>query len=148
MKRGLLAVALLFLLISSADAEITLFKDFLPESTGEQELPPNTDIAVFRGVDKITARVRDLNAPIGHTVRFGTLEITVRKCHKTPPEEPPEVTAFVQVTDLKTQGQPEQVFSGWMFASSPALSALEHPVYDIWVIDCIARAPETEDGNA
>ena len=98
--------------------------------------------AVLRGLDKVTARTRDFEAPIGELVEYGALGITVRYCRKRPPEEPPEVFAFVQVQDRRTDGfgvetEGETIFSGWMFASSPALNPLEHPVYDVWVIDCI-----------
>ena len=92
-------------------------------------------------VDKITARVTDIRAPMNKPLRFGSLEITPRTCSKRPPEETPEVTAFVEVSDIKADGGKKKLFSGWMFASSPALSALEHPVYDVWVIDCNAIAP-------
>lgn len=97
--------------------------------------------AILRGLDKVTARTRDFEAPIGEEVAFGALGVTVRYCRKRPPEEPPEVFAFVQVNDRRTDGfgvetEGERIFSGWMFASNPALNALEHPVYDVWVIDC------------
>ncbi|XBQ15528.1 MAG: DUF2155 domain-containing protein [Oceanicaulis sp.] len=98
-------------------------------------------IAVLRGLDKVTARTRDFEAPVGETVEFGALGITVQYCRKRPPEEPPEVFAFVQVDDRRTDGfgvetEGQRIFSGWMFASNPALNPLEHPVYDFWVIDC------------
>ncbi len=96
--------------------------------------------AVLQGLNKVTARVSPIEAPVDATVRFGTLEITVRACHKAPPEEPPESTVFLEIYDVKPGEQPVQLFSGWMFASSPALSALEHPVYDIWVRDCQTTA--------
>ena len=93
-------------------------------------------IAVLQGLDKVTARVSALSAPIGVTVRFGTLEIVVRYCDKRPPEETPESAAFVDIWQAR-RGEPAvSLFRGWMFASSPALNALEHPVYDIWVLDC------------
>ncbi|MEM1104076.1 MAG: DUF2155 domain-containing protein [Pseudomonadota bacterium] len=107
--------------------------------------------ATLRALDKTTARFRDLEVDIDQPVVFGTLEVVVRTCEKKPPEEPPEVTAFVQVADYGLDGvealkrgrpaEKEQVFSGWMFASSPALNPLEHPVYDVWVIDCKMQAP-------
>lgn len=91
---------------------------------------------MLRGLDKITARVTTFDAPIDEPVRFGTLEIVARTCAKRPPEEPPETTAFLEITEIKPGEQRAPLFTGWMFASSPALSALEHPVYDVWVIDC------------
>lgn len=93
-------------------------------------------IAVLQGLDKVTARVSTIRAPINQAVRFGTLRITARTCTKTPPEEAPETTVFLEVIEARPGELPLQVFSGWMFASSPALSAMEHPVYDVWVIDC------------
>ena len=94
-------------------------------------------VAVLQGLDKVTARVSEIEAPVGRLVRFGTLEITVRACHKTPPEEPPESAAFIEIRDAKPGEAGVELFSGWMFASSPGLSAMEHPVYDIWVLDCL-----------
>ncbi len=100
--------------------------------------------AVLQGLDKVTARVSEIEAPLHRLVRFGTLEIIVRACQKTPPEEPPESVAFLEIRDAKPGEAPVALFTGWMFASSPALSALEHPVYDIWVLDCLVPAePET-----
>lgn len=92
--------------------------------------------AVLRGLDKITARTWTLDAPVGGGVRFGTLEIRLEACKKRPPEEPPESAAFMTIIDHRPDEQAVQVFRGWMFASRPALSALEHPVYDIVVLDC------------
>ena len=92
--------------------------------------------AVLQGLDKVTARVSTLSAPVGATVRFGTLEVIVRHCDKRPPEETPESAAFVDIWQARPGEPAVSLFRGWMFASSPALSALEHPVYDVWVLDC------------
>ena len=105
-----------------------------------RDAPP--PVAVLRGVDKITAAITDIEAPLDQPVIFGTLEIVARTCKKRPPVEPPEVSAFLEITDTPPQGTPNRVFTGWMFASSPALNALEHPVYDVWVIDCKTSAPD------
>jgi len=94
------------------------------------------EVAVLQGLDKVTARISTIDAPIDSPVRFGSLEITARTCQKRPPEETPESAAFLEIRDIKPGETAVNVFSGWMFASSPALSALEHPVYDVWVIDC------------
>jgi hypothetical protein len=95
------------------------------------------DGAILQGLDKVTARVSTLEAPLNKPVQFGTLEITVQRCTKSPPEEtPPESSAFLVIRDLKPNEPPVELFRGWMMASSPALSALEHPVYDVWVKDC------------
>ncbi len=89
-----------------------------------------------RALDKITARVIDLDLPEDIEVRFGTLAIRARTCRSRPPEEPPETFAFLEIDDVKMNEERERIFSGWMMASSPALNALEHPVYDVWVIAC------------
>ena len=94
------------------------------------------DIAVLQGLDKITERVSTFEAPLGQPVRFGSLEIVARACDKKPPEETPESTAFLEIVDVRPDSPSVALFKGWMFASSPAISALEHPVYDVWVIDC------------
>jgi Uncharacterized protein conserved in bacteria len=93
-------------------------------------------VAVLQGLDKVTARISTIQAPIAEEVAFGTLVITARTCRKRPPEETPETIVFLEIVDDKPGESPQLVFSGWMFASSPALSALEHAVYDIWVTDC------------
>jgi len=97
------------------------------------------EVALLQGLDKVTARISTFRAPIDTVVRFGTLEIVARACHKRPPEEPPESAAFLHIRDVKPGEIPETLFQGWMFASSPALSALEHPVYDVWVVDCLSK---------
>jgi hypothetical protein len=94
------------------------------------------DIAVLQGLDKVTARISTFNAPIDATIKFGTLEIIVRKCDKRPPEETPESAAFIDVWEVRPGELTMSVYRGWMFASSPALAAMEHPVYDVWVLDC------------
>jgi len=93
--------------------------------------------AVLQGLDKVTARVSTIDAPVGDTVRFGTLEIIVRHCDQRPPEETPESAAFLDVWEARPGESAVTLFRGWMYASSPALSALEHPVYDVWVLDCL-----------
>lgn len=97
-------------------------------------------IAVLQGLDKTTARVSRLDAPVDKAVKFGTLVITVRACVKRPPEEPPESAAFLEINEVRpgdrTDTSARRIFSGWMFASSPAVSALEDPIYDVNVLDC------------
>ncbi len=102
------------------------------------------ETAVLQGLDKITARISTFEVPVNQTAVFGSLEITVRRCDKTPPEEPPESAAFMEIVDARPDSPSVLLFSGWMFASSPAVSALEHPVYDIWVIDCKPDLPLEE----
>jgi hypothetical protein len=106
--------------------------------------------AVLQGLDKVTARISTFEAPVGDSVRFGTLEIIVRACDKRPPEEPPESAAFLDIWEVRPGEPSASLFRGWMFASSPALNALEHPVYDVWVLDCRhnpRNAPVSDDGE-
>jgi len=97
-------------------------------------------VAILQGLDKVTARVSPVRAPLDQPTQFGTLEVVVRACRETPPTEPPESAAFLEIRELPPASDagraPVDLFAGWMFASSPAVSALEHPVYDIWVVDC------------
>lgn len=93
-------------------------------------------IAVLQALDKVTARISTFEAPVGDSVRFGTLHIIARACDKRPPEETPESAAFLDISEMKPGDPAEGVYRGWMFASSPALAAMEHPVYDVWVVDC------------
>ncbi len=91
----------------------------------------------LQALDKITARISTLEMAVGTRQTFGTLEITVEKCAFHPPEEPPESAAFLTIRDIGYGNQPAKTaFAGWMFASSPAVSALEHPVYDITILAC------------
>lgn len=92
--------------------------------------------AQMQGLDKVTARVSTFPLEIDKPARFGTLEITLKACHKRPPEEPPESAAFLEIREIRLGEQPRPLFSGWMFASSPALNPLQHPVYDVWVLEC------------
>ena len=103
------------------------------------------DTAVLQGLDKVTARISRIEVPVGATVSFGALEISADACFKRPPEETPESAAFLRIDEIRPDEEPETVFSGWMFASSPSLSAMQHAVYDVWVIDCISV--ETEDSE-
>ena len=97
---------------------------------------------VLRALDKVTATTQDYTVKVGDTLKYGSLSIDAVHCEKRPPEELPETFAFLKIQDAKLDGtgketnESETVFSGWMFASRPALSALDHGVYDVWVIGC------------
>lgn len=104
---------------------------------------------IMGGLDKITARTFRFEAPVGHTVKFKKLLITARTCYVRPPEETPETSVFVEVNEPPPQGGDDlrRLFSGWMFASSPGLNALEHPVYDVWVIGCHIDDPSNPNAT-
>lgn len=94
--------------------------------------------AVFAGLDKITGRIMPFDVQIDETVQFGALQVTPRVCYTRPPTEAPLTDAFVEVDDVGS-GKPsdyKRIFGGWMFAASPGLHAVEHPVFDVWLTDC------------
>lgn len=105
---------------------------------------------VLRTLDKVTATTEDYTVKIGDSLQYGSLSIDVKHCEKKPPEDIPETYAFLQIKDARLTGTGEEadndltVFSGWMFASKPAISALDHRVYDVWVIDCKVPEPRLE----
>ncbi|MEI9886681.1 MAG: DUF2155 domain-containing protein [Rhizomicrobium sp.] len=96
---------------------------------------------VMRGLDKITGRAVTVLAPIGKPVSYATLTITAKYCYSTPSTETPETAAFVQIVDHRPDQPPRRIFSGWMYASSPGLHGVEHPLYDVWVITCRPVTP-------
>ena len=106
--------------------------------------PIANPIAVFAGLDKITARITAFEVPVGKTVQFGALRVTPRACYTRPPTEPPRTDAFVEVDEIKLNNEIERIFTGWMFASSPGLHAVEHPVFDVWLTDCKTDSAEGE----
>lgn len=102
--------------------------------------PQAMPVASLQALDKITARVTRLEAPVGETIAFGSLRITTRVCYRTPPEEPPESAAFLEIEEVEPGQLPVSHFVGWMFASSPAVSAMDHAIYDVRVLECQDRA--------
>ena len=96
-------------------------------------------VAELQALDKVTARVSTLRVPVGQPARFGTLTLTVRACHARPPDEVPDAAAWLEIADSRPPANGAAVFRGWMFANAPGVSMLQHPVYDIRVLEC--RAP-------
>jgi len=107
--------------------------------------------AVFSGLDKITGRIVTFEVAIDETVQFGALQMTPRVCYTRPPTETPKTTGFLEVDEVTLDNKYRRIFTGWMFAASPGLHAIEHPIYDVWLTDCkggtdvIAEAKEQED---
>ncbi len=107
----------------------------------------NMPVVKLRSLDKVTARTQTFEANVGSTVKFGSLFIKVQACRKAPPIEEPEAVSFLQVWQLDKDERPEWVFSGWMFASSPGLSSMDHPIYDVWVLDCLEQKGGVEEAE-
>ena len=99
-----------------------------------QKIPNNQ--AAFSGLDKITGRIISFDVAINETVQFGALQVTPRVCYTRPPTETPNTDAFIEVDEITLQGEIKRLFTGWMFAASPGLHAVEHPIYDVWLADC------------
>eukprot|EP01133_Synstelium_polycarpum_P030742 gene30742-38358_t len=93
-------------------------------------------IAVFSGLDKITGRITSFGVYIDETVQFGALQLTPRVCYTRPDTETPKTDTFVEVDEITLDRKIRKIFSGWMFADSPGLNAVEHPVYDVWLKGC------------
>lgn len=95
-----------------------------------------TNTARMQAMDKITGKVSEIDVPVNSLVKFGSFSILVRKCITRTPEETPENTAFIDVVDDYNNKEPVNIFKGWMFSSTPALNAVEHPIYDVWLLKC------------
>ncbi|HUO99182.1 MAG TPA: DUF2155 domain-containing protein [Rhizomicrobium sp.] len=103
--------------------------------------PPEYAVLELKALDKITGKASVIMAPLNEPVKFATLTITARTCYTTPPSEPPDTSAFLQIIDHRPDQPERRVFSGWMYASSPGLNSLQHPLYDVWVITCMTSEP-------
>lgn len=125
-----LAVAVAGLSLGSARAEII-----------------KNPIAVFAALDKVTGRISHLEIPLNQTVEFGALKVTPRVCDSRPPTEAPNTTSFVEVDEVKLTGEVQRIFTGWMFAESPGLHAVEHPVFDVWLTNCKTASAGASSGS-
>ena len=123
--RRFAAVAAPLLLLAAAPARNAAAQDWVPRQGAELQV-----------LDKVTARISVLKAPVGQSAQYGTLTILVRACNARPPDEVPDAAAFLEMTDSRRAAGAERVFRGWMFANAPGVSMLEHPVYDVRVLDC------------
>ena len=111
----------------------------LPPTEVVVEPPPQriaNPTAVFSGLDKITGRITRFEVAIDETVQFGALRVRPRVCYSRPPTESPRTDSFLEVDEVTLQGEVRRIFTGWMFASSPGLHAVEHPIYDVWLAEC------------
>ncbi len=119
-RRFLVTLSLALLLAPVAQAQ-----EWVPRRTGE-----------LQALDKITARVMVLRVAVNQPERYGSLTITVRACYARPPDEVPDAAAWLEITDSRAPANGTPVFRGWMFANAPGVHMLEHPVYDLRVLDC------------
>jgi hypothetical protein len=117
-------------------------EDFVVVAPPAQRIENRT--ATFNGLDKITGRIIVFDAGIGETVQFGALQVTPRACYTRPPNETPNTVGFLEVDEITLQGATRRIFTGWMFSASPGLHAVEHAIYDIWLVDCKQAPPNLE----
>ncbi len=133
-----------------AAAVVAALVTFAPLSAARADKIKNPT-AVFSGLDKITGRTISFEVAIDETVQFGSLQLTPRVCFSRPAYEKPQTTTFVEVDEITLKNEYKRIFTGWMFAASPGLNAIEHPVYDIWLTECkggkdiIKTEPEVEE---
>jgi hypothetical protein len=140
------------LLPKPADGQVAAERPLLPPVMMPQEPPKpaemeNTGYVVVRTIDKLSARTHTFDIPVDKTVKFGnSLFIKVRACRKSSPLNQPENAAFLQIWERKPHEEESKwIFSGWMFSSSPSLSSMDHPVYDVWVISCKNKSTARKD---
>ena len=118
---------------------------------GEIQSPPDERIsnavAIFSGLDKITGRIISFDVYIDETVQFGALQVTPRVCYSRPPTEAPLTDAFVEVDEITLNRKVRRIFTGWMFADSPGLHAVDHAVYDVWLTDCSTSSSVAPPAN-
>ncbi|MBB5044100.1 hypothetical protein HNQ66_003513 [Shinella fusca] len=107
-------------------------------------------VATFSGIDKITGRITSFDVYIGETVQFGALQVTPKVCYSRDDTEAQKITSFVEVDEITLDRKIRRIFTGWMFADSPGLNAVEHPVYDVWLTECKAKSdvPPPDDSQA
>lgn len=117
-----------------AAAGLLLATVAMPGPAGAEAI--KNPVAVFSGLDKITGRIISFDVYIGETVQFGALQVTPRECNTRPSTETPQTTAFVEVDEITLTNEVRRIFTGWMFAASPGLHAVEHAVYDVWLTNC------------
>ncbi|ENN92211.1 DUF2155 domain-containing protein [Bartonella bovis] len=108
----------------------------LSSGSGVQAERVSNAVAVFAGLDKITGRTIRFEVSIGQVYQYGALQVMPRVCYTSPEGEPTRTNGFVEVDEITLNKETRRIFTGWMFADSPGLNAVEHPIYDIWLKDC------------
>ena len=123
-------------LARSAAAVLVAGVAFIGAGASAQAARIENPVAVFSGIDKITGRITTFDVYVGETVQFGALQVTPRVCYSRDETEPPKTTTFVEVEEITLDRKIRRLFTGWMFADSPGLNAVDHAVYDVWLKDC------------
>ena len=134
-----------------AGAGVALFAGIMTAPTAEAARISNP-VAVFSGLDKITGRITTFDVYINETVQFGALQVTPRACYSRDDTEQQKVDGFVEVDEIPLDRRIRRIFTGWMFADSPGLNAVEHPIYDVWLKECKQKSdvppPDTAGAGA
>jgi len=123
-------------LAKSAGAALLASMGFIAVSVPANAARIENPVAVFSGIDKITGRITTFDVYVGETVQFGALQVTPRVCYSRDETEAPKTTTFVEVDEITLDRKIRRLFTGWMFADSPGLNAVDHAVYDVWLKDC------------
>jgi hypothetical protein len=123
-----------------------MFAVLLPSTVHAQKI--RNGVAVFAALDKVTANISPLEIPVDRSEKFGALTITPRVCNTRPLTEQPVTSAFVEIDETQLDGSDKRIFTGWMFAESPGLHGVEHPVFDVWLTSCKTNSAPAASGSA
>jgi hypothetical protein len=124
--------------LRAAGIALALGSSFLPQTVLAARI--DNPVAVFSGLDKITGRITTFDVYVNETVQFGALQVTPKACYSRDQSEEQKVDGFVEVDEITLDRKIRRIFTGWMFAASPGLNAVEHPIYDVWLKDCKATS--------
>ena len=121
-------------LLRAAGLSLVLGSILLPQAASAARI--ENSVAVFSGLDKITGRITTFDVYVNETVQFGALQVTPKACYSRDQAEAQKIDGFVEVDEITLERKIRRIFTGWMFADSPGLNAVEHPIYDVWLKDC------------
>ena len=124
--------------LRAAGIALALGSSFLPQTVLAARI--DNPVAVFSGLDKITGRITTFDVYVNETVQFGALQVTPKACYSRDQSEVQKIDGFVEVDEITLDRKIRRIFTGWMFADSPGLNAVEHPIYDVWLKDCKAQS--------
>ncbi len=124
--------------LRAAGIALALGSSFLPQAVFAARI--DNSVAVFSGLDKITGRITTFDVYVNETVQFGALQVTPKACYSRDQSEAQKIDGFVEVDEITLDRKIRRIFTGWMFADSPGLNAVEHPIYDVWLKDCKATS--------